>query len=68
MFKEIRQNYLLDCVDSNKFFLINDDFLRYYFFYDDRSNSFTYKFLKNDISDEKININAKEHFAPTKFI
>ena len=48
--------------------LISDDFLRYYFFYDDRSNSSTYKFLKDDISDEKVNINAKELFAPTSNI
>ena len=68
IFKEIRQKYFLDCVDPNKFLLISDDFLRYYFFYDDRSNSSTYKFLKDDISDEKVNINAKELFAPTSNI
>ena len=64
IFKEIREKYFLDSVDPNKFLLISDDFLRYYFFYDDRSNSSTYKFLKDDISDEKVNLNAKELFAP----
>jgi len=38
------------------------------FFYEDRSNSSTYKFLKDDISDEKLNINAKELFAITSNI
>ena len=64
IFKEIRKKYCLDIIDPNKFMLISDDFLRYYFFYDDRSNSSTYKFIKDDISDEKFNINAKEIFPP----
>jgi hypothetical protein len=64
IFKEIRKKYCLDIIDPNKFMLISDDFLRYYFFNDDRSNSSSYKFIKDDISDEKFNINAKEIFSP----
>ena len=64
IFKEIRENYFLDSVDPTKFFLISDDFLRYYFFYDDKIDSSAYKFLKDDLSDDNFNINAKELLPP----
>ena len=64
IFKEIRENYFLDSVEPTKFFLISDDFLRYYFFYDDKIDSSAYKFLKDDLSDDNFNINAKELLPP----
>ena len=64
IFKEIRENYFLDSIDPRIFLLISDDFLRYYFFYDDKVNSSAYKFLTDDMSSDDLNLNAKEIFSP----
>ena len=61
--QEIREKYFLDFIDPNKFLLISDDFLRYYFFYDNINSSF-YKSLIEDVSDKNFNISAKELFSP----
>ena len=68
IFKEIREKYFLDLVDPNKFMLIRDDFLRYYFIFDDRIGSSTYKFLKEEVSEEKWSIIAKDLFSPASNI
>ena len=64
IFKEIREKYFLDSVDPNKFILVSDDFLRYYFLFDEGINSSKYKFLKDESSNEDVNIIAKELFSP----
>ena len=64
IFKEIRKKYFLDSVDPNKFILVSDDFLRYYFLFDEGINSSKYKFLKDESSNGNVNIIAKELFTP----
>ena len=61
--QEVREKFFLDFIDPNKFLLISDDFLRYYFFYDNNMSSF-YKSLIEDATDKNFNINAKELFSP----
>ena len=60
--QEIREKYFLDFIDPNKFLLISDDFLRYYFLYDNNTNSF-YKSLFENAMDKNLNITAKELFS-----
>ena len=68
IFQEIREKYFLDSIDPSKFLLISDDFLRYYFLFEDRNNSSTYKFLKDDVPNEELNISAKDIFSPASNI
>ena len=57
LFKEIREKYLLDPGNPNNFFLISDDFIRYYFLGDYNSHS---KYLG---LFEKFGIKAKDIFS-----
>ena len=60
--EEIRDKYFLDFIDPNRFLLISDDFLRYYFLHDENNSSFC-KLLLEDVPDKQMNINAKELFS-----
>ena len=40
IFKEIRDKYLLDSFNPDQFFLLRDDFLRYYFIDDNKASSY----------------------------
>ena len=56
---EIRKKYMLDIIDPNKFLLIKDDFIRYFFIYD---NNYEYKNILKDNNK----INAIDFFSSNK--